>query len=131
MEAAQGLAGSARCKRKKVTKQLKIAGKKLKAAGKAVAKGRAKKKGLSAECGTALQAVIDSATGRLGTNIRAAGHDEPVRLSPADVMGLQGSLVWIDDDEQVEVRPDTVRLRKDKVFLDRRARSSVGPHSGA
>jgi GTP-binding protein len=75
--------------------------------------------------------VIDSATGRLGTNIRAAGHDEPVRLSPADLMGLQGSLAWIDDDELVEMRPDTVRLRKDKVFLDRRAGSSVGPHSCA
>jgi len=46
------------------------------------------------------------------TNIRAAGHDEAVRLSPPHVMGLEDSLAWIDDDELVEVTPDTVRLRK-------------------
>jgi GTP-binding protein len=46
------------------------------------------------------------------TNVRAAGHDEAVRLSPAHLMGLEDSLSWIDDDELVEVTPDTVRLRK-------------------
>jgi GTP-binding protein len=46
------------------------------------------------------------------TNIRASGHDEAVRLSPPHLMGLEDSLAWIDDDELVEVTPDTVRLRK-------------------
>jgi GTP-binding protein len=46
------------------------------------------------------------------TNMRAAGHDEAVRLTPAHLMGLEDSLSWIDDDELVEVTPDTVRLRK-------------------
>ncbi len=46
------------------------------------------------------------------TNIRAAGHDEAVRLSPPHLMGLEDSLSWIDDDELVEVTPDSVRLRK-------------------
>jgi GTP-binding protein len=46
------------------------------------------------------------------TNIRAAGHDEAVRLSPHHAMGLEDSLAWIDDDELVEVTPDTIRLRK-------------------
>jgi len=46
------------------------------------------------------------------TNMRASGHDEAVRLTPAHLMGLEDSLAWIDDDELVEVTPDTVRLRK-------------------
>jgi GTP-binding protein len=46
------------------------------------------------------------------TNMRASGHDEAVRLTPAHLMGLEDSLSWIDDDELVEVTPDSVRLRK-------------------
>jgi GTP-binding protein len=46
------------------------------------------------------------------SNMRASGHDEAVRLTPHHAMGLEDSLAWIDDDELVEVAPDTVRLRK-------------------
>jgi GTP-binding protein len=55
------------------------------------------------------------------TNMRASGHDEAVRLTPAKLMGLEDSLAWIDDDELVEVTPSTVRLRK------RELRSSFRP----
>ncbi len=46
------------------------------------------------------------------TNIRAAGHDEAVRLSPPREMGLDQAIEWIDDDELVEVTPKSVRMRK-------------------
>jgi len=46
------------------------------------------------------------------TNMRASGHDEAVRVSPHRPMGLEESLAWIDDDELVEVTPNTIRLRK-------------------
>jgi GTP-binding protein len=46
------------------------------------------------------------------TNMRASGHDEAVRLTPNRAMGLEDSLAWIDDDELVEVTPETIRLRK-------------------
>jgi GTP-binding protein len=46
------------------------------------------------------------------TNIRAAGHDEAVRLVPHHPMGLEDGLEWLDDDELVEVTPDAIRLRK-------------------
>jgi GTP-binding protein len=46
------------------------------------------------------------------TNMRAAGHDEAVRVSPHRPMGLEESLAWIDDDELVEVTPKAIRLRK-------------------
>jgi len=45
------------------------------------------------------------------TNIRAAGHDEAVRLSPPRTMSLDAALEWIDEEELVELTPRSVRLR--------------------
>jgi GTP-binding protein len=45
------------------------------------------------------------------TNIRAAGHDEAIRLSPPRVMGLDTALEWIDEEELVELTPKSVRMR--------------------
>ena len=45
------------------------------------------------------------------TNIRAAGHDEAIRLSPPMVMSLDRALEWIDEEELVEVTPTSVRMR--------------------
>src|SRR5512133_462642 len=46
------------------------------------------------------------------TNIRAAGRDENVMLTPPREMGLEIALEWIAEDELVEVTPKSVRLRK-------------------
>jgi GTP-binding protein len=46
------------------------------------------------------------------TNIRAAGKDEAVRLTPPIRMTLEKALAWIQDDELVEVTPKSIRLRK-------------------
>jgi GTP-binding protein len=46
------------------------------------------------------------------TNIRAAGHDEAIRLTPPRQVGLEDALDWISDEELVEVTPDSIRLRK-------------------
>jgi len=45
------------------------------------------------------------------TNIRAAGHDEAIRLTPPRVMTLDAALEWIDEEELVELTPTSVRLR--------------------
>jgi GTP-binding protein len=50
------------------------------------------------------------------TNIRAAGKDESVRLTPPRRLTLEQAIAYIDDDELVEVTPATIRLRKR--FLD-------------
>ena len=50
--------------------------------------------------------------GKKLTNIRAAGKDEAVRLTPPIRMTLEKALAWIDDDELVEVTPKSIRLRK-------------------
>jgi GTP-binding protein len=46
------------------------------------------------------------------TNIRAAGKDDAVRLTPPRLMSLAQALAYIQDDELVEVTPKSVRLRK-------------------
>ncbi|MFM8412128.1 MAG: translational GTPase TypA [Alphaproteobacteria bacterium] len=46
------------------------------------------------------------------TNIRAAGHDEAIRLTPPRAMGLEDALDWIAEDELVEVTPKSIRVRK-------------------
>ena len=50
--------------------------------------------------------------GKKLTNIRAAGKDEAVRLTPPVRMTLERALAWIQDDELVEVTPKSIRLRK-------------------
>jgi GTP-binding protein len=46
------------------------------------------------------------------TNIRAAGRDENILITPHREMGLEEGIEWIADDELVEVTPDSIRLRK-------------------
>ena len=46
------------------------------------------------------------------TNIRAAGRDENIIITPHREMGLEAAIEWIADDELVEVTPQSVRLRK-------------------
>ncbi|WP_181701090.1 translational GTPase TypA [Chthonobacter albigriseus] len=50
--------------------------------------------------------------GKKLTNVRAAGKDEAVRLTPPIRMTLERALSWIQDDELVEVTPKSIRLRK-------------------
>lgn len=46
------------------------------------------------------------------TNIRAAGADEALRLSPPVAMSLEQAMEFIADDERIEITPVTFRLRK-------------------
>jgi GTP-binding protein len=54
--------------------------------------------------------------GKKLTNIRAAGKDEAVKLTPPIRMTLERALSWIQEDELVEVTPKSIRLRK--LYLD-------------
>ncbi len=54
--------------------------------------------------------------GKKLTNIRAAGKDEAVKLTPPIKFTLERALSWIQDDELVEVTPKSIRLRK--MYLD-------------
>jgi GTP-binding protein len=46
------------------------------------------------------------------TNMRASGSDIAVRLTPPRAMTLEQCLEWIEDDELVEVTPESIRIRK-------------------
>ena len=46
------------------------------------------------------------------TNIRAAGKDEAVKLTPPRQITLEYALTYIQEDELVEVTPQSIRLRK-------------------
>ena len=65
--------------------------------------------------------VVNPCKAKKATNMRAAGSDENIKLSPARVFTLEEALEFIDDDELVEIVPGDIRLRK-KILseLDRR-----------
>lgn len=46
------------------------------------------------------------------SNMRAAGSDESVKLSPPRTFTLEEALEFIEDDELVEITPEDIRLRK-------------------
>ena len=50
-------------------------------------------------------------------NIRAAGNDENIVLTPPIIYSLEQALEFIDDDELVEVTPTSIRLRK-KILIE-------------
>lgn len=58
------------------------------------------------------------------TNMRASGKDEGIRLTPPRVMSLEEALAYINDDELVEVTPDSIRLRKKLLNPNDRKRAS-------
>ena len=56
--------------------------------------------------------VVNVLKGKKLTNVRAAGKDEAVKLTPPIRMTLEKSLAYIENDELVEVTPKSIRLRK-------------------
>jgi GTP-binding protein len=56
--------------------------------------------------------VVNIIQGKKLTNIRAAGKDENLTLTPPMRLTLERALSYIQDDELVEVTPKSIRLRK-------------------
>ena len=56
--------------------------------------------------------VVNPAKGKKLTNMRASGSDEAVILTPPVEMTLEDCIAYINDDELVEVTPESIRLRK-------------------
>jgi GTP-binding protein len=55
---------------------------------------------------------VNPVKGKQLTNVRAAGTDENLILTPPIKMGLEQAMEFIDDDELVEVTPNHIRIRK-------------------
>jgi len=58
------------------------------------------------------------------TNIRAAGSDENILLTPPVATTLEYALEFINEDELVEVTPKTIRIRKKWLLEHERKRAS-------
>lgn len=56
--------------------------------------------------------VVNIIRGKQLTNVRASGSDEAILVTPARKMGLEEAIVYIEDDELIEVTPHHIRLRK-------------------
>ncbi len=56
--------------------------------------------------------VVNPAKGKKLTNMRAAGSDDAVILTPPIRMSLEECISYINDDELVEITPLSIRLRK-------------------
>ena len=71
--------------------------------------------------------VVNPCKAKRVSNMRAAGSDDTIKLTPPRVFSLEEALEFIDDDELVEITPDDIRLRKKLLReLDRRkSRSSI------
>lgn len=68
--------------------------------------------------------VVNPLKAKQLTNIRAAGSDENILLTPPIRMSLEQALEFIDDDELVEVTPEAIRLRKKFLKEHERKRAS-------
>src|SRR5271154_7307960 len=61
------------------------------------------------------------------TNIRAAGKDEAIVLTPPIPLTLEYAVEFIADDELVEVTPQSIRIRKRFLKEHERKRAARGP----
>ncbi len=67
---------------------------------------------------------VNPIKGKQLTNIRAAGSDENIKLTPPRIFTLEETLSYIKDDELVEVTPQSIRLRKRVLDPNQRKRAS-------
>ena len=68
--------------------------------------------------------VVNPIKGKKLTNVRASGTDEAVRLTTPVKLTLESAVEFIDDDELVEITPQTIRLRKRFLQEHERKRAS-------
>jgi GTP-binding protein len=68
--------------------------------------------------------VVNALKAKQLTNIRAAGTDEDLLLTPPIRMTLEQAIEFIDDDELVEVTPNHIRLRKKALKEHERKKAS-------
>ena len=68
--------------------------------------------------------TVNPLKGKQLTNVRASGTDEALRLVPPIQHTLESALEFIDDDELVEITPESIRIRKRFLLENERKRES-------
>lgn len=72
--------------------------------------------------------IVNPTKGKKLTNMRASGTDENIVLTPPIKVTLEYALEFIDDDELVEVTPESIRIRK--IFLKEHERKKEKRQAG-
>ena len=67
--------------------------------------------------------VVNPTKGKQLTNVRASGTDENIVLTPPVKFSLEQALDFIEDDELVEVTPNSIRIRKKLLKENERKRN--------
>jgi GTP-binding protein len=67
--------------------------------------------------------VVNPCKKKALTNMRSAGADEKLILTPPRIHTLESALEWIEEDELVEVTPKSIRIRKVELDHNRRKRN--------
>jgi len=70
--------------------------------------------------------AVNPTKGKQLTNVRASGTDEALTLTPPVRHTLEQALEFIEEDELVEVTPDSIRLRKKLLLEHERRRADRG-----
>ncbi|MEP4890174.1 MAG: translational GTPase TypA [Aliiglaciecola sp.] len=73
--------------------------------------------------------TVNALKGKQLTNVRASGTDEAQTLVPPVRMSLEQALEFIDNDELVEVTPESIRIRKKLLTENERKRASRSKES--
>lgn len=68
--------------------------------------------------------IVNPLKGKKLTNMRASGSDDAIILTPPLEMSLERALEYIEDDEYVEVTPESIRIRKK--YLNENERKRFG-----
>jgi GTP-binding protein len=68
--------------------------------------------------------VVNPTKAKQLTNIRAAGSDENILLTPPVRFSLEQALEFVDDDELLEITPASLRIRKKLLTESERKRES-------
>jgi len=68
--------------------------------------------------------VVNPCTAKKFTNVRAAGTDEKLFLTPARDFSLEQALAYIEEDELLEITPKNMRLRKRNLDHNTRRRDA-------
>ena len=68
--------------------------------------------------------VVNPIKGKKLTNVRAAGKDDAIQLTPPIALTLELAVEFIADDELVEITPQSIRIRKRFLKEHERKRAS-------
>jgi GTP-binding protein len=66
---------------------------------------------------------VNPIKGKQQSNVRSSGADDAIKLVPPRNLSLEKALEWIDDDELVEITPESIRIRKKELNASMRKRA--------